>query len=937
MKKSLVALVLSLALLLGASPASAQGITIVQLVDLFISLGIIAPDKADAARQAVSGMAGTGSTEPAQCYSFDTSFGIGAAGNDVVWLQTFLEREGFTIDDSEQTKGAPYGESTAAAVIKFQQKHGILPLTGYAGPITRAKLNSLYGCSGRPTVITPLQPTATVSVTSSPEGKGPEGAIYSFSFSAKGAVVWTLRLDCSSAMKTSVLYPQAPVLLGKGDTACGQSFTVESSNSGLLENFYLKIGFKSTTGSAETVGMTAIAYSSYDFGQQSSKIGGDRDALMVYPVLENQLTPVPTNPPVGVPSLSSVSTENTSEDLAGIWDNFGPGVGNANSTRADWRWKLVLTVPDNKNVKEMTLIANSNGEGWSTSARTDNVLGKKLYPLVVLVGDQYVQQNRIYDQSFGFAPGSYTLRLNGQKESESFPGGTLKVVFTDGTSATASVPAFKETANVVAPFITEFSGKAAGNLEMDANSTAYINGTNLTGGSASSVHVYIGGQSVKVISASETSVVVNTPADLVIGQSYDVYMSNAKGISNTVRARVLSKVIPISPTVPSVSITGSLSRTGDITINESTSLSWMTTGTTTGLNISIDLVNVATDVKTNYANTLSPSLGSYQVKLIPGFVFAGQSYKVVVNLYKAGVGLITSTTAGTFKAVEPAPVVVTPPAPTTSIVGSLSRTGDIVLNEITRLSWSTTGTTTGLNVSIDLENTATGAKTNYANTLSPSLGGYDVKLIPGFVFKGQSYKVNVNLYKAGVGLITSATAGTFKAIEAVPVVVTPPTLTVSSQSSTEDRAGVWDNFGPGPGNINKDPADWKWYATLMLPQNAGIASMEVTHPNAGETWSTSNPAFYPLVAILEKGQTPTYLTTGYAAKLGDWTAGMYLIALYGQRESKYFSGGVLTIKFTDGTSISATIPKMITSVSSIENQAGIISIGQVLELLRALR
>src|SRR3989344_1898770 len=38
-----------------------------------------------------------------------------------------------------------FNESTAAAVVKFQAKYGIRQ-TGYVGPLTRAKLNALYGC-----------------------------------------------------------------------------------------------------------------------------------------------------------------------------------------------------------------------------------------------------------------------------------------------------------------------------------------------------------------------------------------------------------------------------------------------------------------------------------------------------------------------------------------------------------------------------------------------------------------------------------------------------------------------------------------------------------------------------------------------------------------------------------------------------------------------
>ncbi|MFA6095268.1 MAG: hypothetical protein WC767_00255 [Candidatus Paceibacterota bacterium] len=64
MKKIIVGLLVASALVLGfsASQAAAQGMTLGQLVELFISLGIISPDKAAAARAAVAGSPGVSPT-----------------------------------------------------------------------------------------------------------------------------------------------------------------------------------------------------------------------------------------------------------------------------------------------------------------------------------------------------------------------------------------------------------------------------------------------------------------------------------------------------------------------------------------------------------------------------------------------------------------------------------------------------------------------------------------------------------------------------------------------------------------------------------------------------------------------------------------------------------------------------------------------------------
>ncbi len=93
------------------------------------------------------------------CFTFtqnlkvgDGSTGTDGKDADVLALQNALKKEGFTINDSEQKGGAEFGESTAAAVVQFQGKYGIVQ-TGYVGPLTRAKLNALYKCSS-PVVVT---------------------------------------------------------------------------------------------------------------------------------------------------------------------------------------------------------------------------------------------------------------------------------------------------------------------------------------------------------------------------------------------------------------------------------------------------------------------------------------------------------------------------------------------------------------------------------------------------------------------------------------------------------------------------------------------------------------------------------------------------------------------------------------------------------------
>jgi hypothetical protein len=53
-----------------------------------------------------------------------------------------MQREDISYGSDTQNE---YGEDTAGAVVQFQAKYGIKQ-TGYVGPLTRAKINSIYGC-----------------------------------------------------------------------------------------------------------------------------------------------------------------------------------------------------------------------------------------------------------------------------------------------------------------------------------------------------------------------------------------------------------------------------------------------------------------------------------------------------------------------------------------------------------------------------------------------------------------------------------------------------------------------------------------------------------------------------------------------------------------------------------------------------------------------
>jgi PKD repeat protein len=74
--------------------------------------------------------------------SFDTNLGYGRSGSAVLVLQQFLISQGdLTSDDAS----GHFGRDTLAGLKVFQSQQGISPVTGFFGPITRAKANTLLG------------------------------------------------------------------------------------------------------------------------------------------------------------------------------------------------------------------------------------------------------------------------------------------------------------------------------------------------------------------------------------------------------------------------------------------------------------------------------------------------------------------------------------------------------------------------------------------------------------------------------------------------------------------------------------------------------------------------------------------------------------------------------------------------------------------------
>lgn len=85
-------------------------------------------------------------------YNFTTNLTLGAKGSEVSALQQMLINGGF-LNITAPT--AYFGSMTKAALVKWQTANGVSPASGYFGPLSRAKANSMTGGSTGGTVVIP--------------------------------------------------------------------------------------------------------------------------------------------------------------------------------------------------------------------------------------------------------------------------------------------------------------------------------------------------------------------------------------------------------------------------------------------------------------------------------------------------------------------------------------------------------------------------------------------------------------------------------------------------------------------------------------------------------------------------------------------------------------------------------------------------------------
>jgi hypothetical protein len=133
-----LASVLGLSMVLGfASTASAQ-----TTADLTAQINALLAQIATLQAQ-LNGGASTGGAST----TFTSDLTVGSTGAQVTALQQWLAAKGFLTMPAGTAYGY-FGNLTKMALAKYQASAGIMPASGYFGPITRAKVNAAAGTTG---------------------------------------------------------------------------------------------------------------------------------------------------------------------------------------------------------------------------------------------------------------------------------------------------------------------------------------------------------------------------------------------------------------------------------------------------------------------------------------------------------------------------------------------------------------------------------------------------------------------------------------------------------------------------------------------------------------------------------------------------------------------------------------------------------------------
>ncbi|MEK7501878.1 MAG: peptidoglycan-binding domain-containing protein [Patescibacteria group bacterium] len=881
------------------------------------------------------------------CYVWSTNLQIGSTGADVVALQTLLIANGYNIPDisSGQSSKGYFGQSTFSAVKLYQTANDI-PNTGFVGPITRGALNGSCSSINPPSI-------SFISVFS------PNGNIWVRGTQQK--ILWTSNIGSDSKVDISL------VREGTNDYYDISSVYNRALNTG---SYTWEVGKTSDRGSMDRDGSYWVRIctptrSVCNSGNgKVTMITSTTTQPCVSPNVWNGSTCVPPVTPINTSGYQKLPTDSNISGTASLASAdedkaFKWGAGQQ-IHGPDWKWLISITNSGSsaKTIKRMVVVHNTGGEGWATDASANNLVSKSLYTLATTQTTscgKSCQPYTSYTDNIATpipANSSMSFFAFGYPASQRFSGGYLLIEFTDGTSATINIPASsitpstssQITTSVIQPSITVLSPNGGESFAQGESLNVIWNSASPT----QSVDVKILNSNDQVLSNpiqynvrpsssnAQSIGFATSPSIIPIGQ-YKARVCSS-GTNNCDDSNSYFSIIsPVSNVAPAISLAGpqptsvgsrlsvyvaNAGRQGNMILTTFDGSKTWSTGyavDVTALNgfSSYDGSKLTITIPSTIGRGVNP--GMWNEPTVP---ITNGNYKLYVTALDANnnfiksnvidVQIVNNTTQPPITGTQS----ITPSASTIDSGSSVKFNFTFPSNTVRASLYLAcpTGVTEG--TSKCNQYTDVTSNTDYTVILNNS-SSQSQEVVPNYYI----YTSDNPNYAKG---ITSQV--TVKPGQATTVTTPNQTLTTSISAylsdASADKAGT--NFSPGLGIQNawqnKNANDWHWRVIVKADANAkmNISSITINHNTAGEAWSTSDSRYYPLVVFKNGVQ----INTAYGNMVDISSAGTNTFDLYGQPETTTFSGGTITVKFGDGTSVSSSIPASNAKQITVSAQAG---------------
>ncbi len=333
-------------------------------------------------------------TTTTSCYALTRNLGEGRSINsqEAATLAKVLSDAGVW---DAGTPITAYTEEVASAVSGFQQKYASQILTpnkltygtGFVGASTRAEINSLSGCT-----VTSTAADSNDTIAASTANIDP----YAFSAMNRG----------NGAARCPAGYTCTRKDAAPAPFVCPAGYTCNP------------IGSKDSqpTNVSPVSDYTNNSYS-YSKTYYSSSIAYQG----------------PTFTTADGVTLDTKLVDASQDKISGDF-NLGAGFGNRNPN--DWHWSASISSSQAKTISTIFIQSNTGGEGWSTTD-SNALMGKVLYPIKVLLNSSPL--NSSYNQNFSLPSGHTSYDLYGQPETTPFAGGTITIIFSDGTGISSNI------------------------------------------------------------------------------------------------------------------------------------------------------------------------------------------------------------------------------------------------------------------------------------------------------------------------------------------------------------------------------------------------------------------------------------------------------------------------------------------------------------------